>query len=89
MAEHARDVCTFLEDFVLRERIPAANLEQHAGGIVLVGWSLGGASVEAVLAHAGTFPVGDVQLSKYVRRIVIYGTCCLPVLLWRLYLAVH
>lgn len=75
MTEHARDVCAFLKDFVRRERIPAANCETNAGGIVLVGWSLGGASVEAVLAHAGTLPVGDVQLSQYVWHVVIYGTC--------------
>ncbi|KAL1947095.1 hypothetical protein VTO73DRAFT_14056 [Trametes versicolor] len=77
MAEHARDVCTFPEDFVRHERIPAANCETNAGRIVHVGWSLGGASVEAVLTHAGAFPVGDVHLSKYVRRVVIYDTSCL------------
>lgn len=58
MAEHARDVCTFLEDFVPRERIPAANREANTGGIVLLGWFLGGASVEAVIParfRSGTY----------------------------------
>ncbi|EIW61063.1 uncharacterized protein TRAVEDRAFT_46287 [Trametes versicolor FP-101664 SS1] len=77
MTGHTHDVCAFLKYLVRSERIPTANRETSAGGIVLVGWSLGGASMEAVLAHAGTFPVEGVQLSKYVRRVLIYDTSCL------------
>ncbi|KAI0365122.1 hypothetical protein BV20DRAFT_776935 [Pilatotrama ljubarskyi] len=69
--QHARDIYDFLADFVKRQRIPAP--QGHiAGGIVLVGWSLGCLSMTAFLANVGSFPVGDVALGKYVRRVVLY-----------------
>ncbi|KAI0755699.1 hypothetical protein C8Q74DRAFT_1305136 [Fomes fomentarius] len=39
-------------------------------GIVIVGWSLGAAWMTALLANVGSFPVSDIKLSDYVRRVV-------------------
>ncbi|KAI0823786.1 hypothetical protein BC628DRAFT_1324108 [Trametes gibbosa] len=69
LAEHARDVRDFLEDFICRERIPLPT--ENGGGIVLAGWSLGAVSVTALLADANSSRDG-AQLSKYIRRFVLY-----------------
>ncbi|KAI0355228.1 hypothetical protein OH77DRAFT_1437142 [Trametes cingulata] len=69
--QHARDIYDFLADFVQHERVPAPQ-GNATGGIVIVGWSLGCISMNALLANVGSFPVGNIQLSKYVRRVVLY-----------------
>ena len=73
MEHRAREVYEFLEDLVRRERVPSANPADNTGGIVLGGWSYGGVWMQALLAFVDSFPVRDVDLSKYVRRVVCYG----------------
>ncbi|KAI9057901.1 hypothetical protein FKP32DRAFT_1597861 [Trametes sanguinea] len=72
LAAHGRDVYEFLMDYVARERIPPA--KQGRGGIMLVGWSLGAASITALLANLNSYPVGAVPLDAYVRRVILYET---------------
>ncbi len=71
MADHGRDVYDFLVDFIRRERIPIAR--GNTGGVVLVGWSLACVWITALLANIASFPVGDVKVVTYVRRVVLYG----------------
>ncbi|KAI0365120.1 alpha/beta-hydrolase [Pilatotrama ljubarskyi] len=70
MRDRAREVYNFLADFVRRERIPRA--QTNAGGLVVVGWSLGSVWITALLANVRLFPEGDVKLSEYVRRVILY-----------------
>ena len=42
-------------------------------GIILAGWSMGATWIVALLAHVAEFPVGEVRLGEYVRRLVLYG----------------
>ena len=71
MKARAREVYDYLIDLVKTERIPP--VQGQTGGIVLAGWSLGATWITALLAHVATFPVGDIRLSEYVRRLVYYG----------------
>ncbi|KAI0628897.1 hypothetical protein C8Q77DRAFT_1067320 [Trametes polyzona] len=70
MRDRGREIYDYLVDFVRRERIPPAR--GNKGGIVIVGWSLGVTFITALLANVAFFPEADVQLSKYVRRVVLY-----------------
>ena len=80
MRDRGREVYDYLADLVKREAIPplrAGGDDAHTklkGGIVLVGWSLGTVSMTTLLAYAPSFQSdSDVQLSKWVRRVVLYG----------------
>ncbi|KAI0774678.1 Alpha/Beta hydrolase protein [Trametes elegans] len=68
--DRARDLYDFLVDFVRREKIPRA--AGNKGGLIVSGWSLGTTLITALLAHVGEFPEGDVKLSEYVRRAILY-----------------
>ncbi|KAI0712946.1 hypothetical protein C8T65DRAFT_646206 [Cerioporus squamosus] len=48
------------------------DIERNSGGIVLVGWSLGVIWMSALLAHATSFQHDDVNLSRYLRRVVLH-----------------
>ena len=71
MKARARELYDYLVGLVKTERLPRAR--GISGGIVLAGWSLGATWISALLAHVATFPVGDIRLSEYVRRLVYYG----------------
>jgi len=66
MKQRAEEFYHFLEKFVIDEDIPVE------GGFVLVGWSFGAVWITALLAHAASFGVNDVELDKYIRRVFIY-----------------
>lgn len=68
MEVRARELYDFLVALVKTKNIPVE------GGIVLAGWSLGSVWMTAFLAHVSTFPIGDIDLHRYVRRIVLLGT---------------
>ncbi|KAI0700839.1 hypothetical protein C8T65DRAFT_789832 [Cerioporus squamosus] len=72
MRARAREVYDFLEELVRRDQVPPANPEENTGGIVIAGWSFGSVWMEALLAFASSFPITDIELSKYVRRVVCY-----------------
>ncbi|KAI0648547.1 Alpha/Beta hydrolase protein [Trametes meyenii] len=70
LRNRAREVHDFLGDFVRRERIPSP--QGQTGGLVIVGWSFGSSWITSLLANVGLFPEGDLKLSEYVRRVVMY-----------------
>ncbi|EJF62060.1 hypothetical protein DICSQDRAFT_169637 [Dichomitus squalens LYAD-421 SS1] len=74
MRDRAREVYDLLEDIVRQDNIPPAQPEKNTGGIILAGWSFGALWMNALMAYVSSFPVNDVELSKYVRRVVIFDT---------------
>ncbi|TFK79290.1 hypothetical protein K466DRAFT_668161 [Polyporus arcularius HHB13444] len=72
MANRAREVYGLLEDLVRREHIPPADRVMKTGGIVVAGWSYAGIWMQALLCYVHTFPVHDIDLSRYVRRVICY-----------------
>ena len=76
LKDRAREVFDFLEDLVRRDDIPPAQHDIGMGGIIIAGWSLGALWMTSLLAYAPSFPVNDVELSAYVRRVAVFGTSC-------------
>ncbi len=71
MKERAREFYDYLVDLVKAGGVVRA--QGKKGGLVLAGWSLGATWLSALLTHVASFPIGDVDLKEYVRRIVYYG----------------
>lgn len=57
----------FLEDFIVDAKVP------QSGGIVFAGWSTAAAWPIALLAYASSFVVNQVDVVRYIRRVVTYG----------------
>ena len=74
MRERAREVYDLLVHFVAQHNIPPARPEENKGGIVIGGWSFGTGWMTSLLANVSSFPVHDVELSRYVRRVIFYGS---------------
>ena len=72
MKDRALEFAAFLAGLVQEGGIAPAQRRRNAGGIVLVGWSMGGLWMTAFLAHISSSPYSQT-LRRYVRRIVIYG----------------
>ncbi|RPD55341.1 hypothetical protein L226DRAFT_491832 [Lentinus tigrinus ALCF2SS1-7] len=78
MRERGREVYDYLLHLVKCDRIPPIQgVGQNAkGGIVLAGWSLGAIWSLAFIVHASSFSSLEVDLSvdlsKYVRRVVLH-----------------
>ncbi|EJC99741.1 uncharacterized protein FOMMEDRAFT_160186 [Fomitiporia mediterranea MF3/22] len=64
--QRARELYDFLSLFVQSEKVP------DKPGIIIAGWSFGGASMTIFLANARNFPVGYVDLARYIRNVVLY-----------------
>ena len=73
MRARAREVYDLLEAFVVENDVPIAQPAENSGGIVVVGWSFASAWMTSLLAHVAEFEVNDVELSKYVRRVIFHG----------------
>lgn len=73
MQERAREVYDLLVQFVARHKIPLARPEENKGGIVVGGWSFGAGWMTSLLANVVSFPVHEVELGRYVRRVIFYG----------------
>ena len=76
MREQAHEVYNLLAHLVAEHDVPPARVEGNAGGIVVAGWSFGAAWMMALLANVATFPMQKIDLSKYVRRVIIHGVYC-------------
>ncbi|KAI9056341.1 hypothetical protein FKP32DRAFT_1599068 [Trametes sanguinea] len=76
MQQRARELYDTLQELAVERQIPPASKDCQSGGIILVGWSLGSAWMNALLSHVGSFPVGEVALGRYVRRVVWYDAIC-------------
>ncbi|RPD78506.1 hypothetical protein L226DRAFT_457815 [Lentinus tigrinus ALCF2SS1-7] len=72
MKHRGHELLRFLTGVVRDCNIPLGDPRRNAGGIVLVGWSLGVLWANALLAHAASFHHDDVNLSRYLRRVVLY-----------------
>ena len=80
MRERGGEVYDYVLDLVKRDRIPPVHGDGRStkGGIVIAGWSLGAIWALAFIAHAPSFSDSDVNLSQYVRRVVLHGRRLLP-----------
>ncbi|TFK94481.1 hypothetical protein K466DRAFT_593484 [Polyporus arcularius HHB13444] len=72
LKDNARDLYNFLVRFVTQNDIPKASVQGDSGGIMVCGWSFGGAWPVALLAYAKSFPVDDDDLGVYIRRVILY-----------------
>ncbi|RPD58175.1 alpha/beta-hydrolase [Lentinus tigrinus ALCF2SS1-7] len=72
MEYNARDLYDFLIDFIASNDVPKASVEKNSGGIVVGGWSFASGWMLALLAYAHSFPVGEVDVGKYIRRVILY-----------------
>jgi hypothetical protein len=71
MRDRAREVFDFLGAFIQQEQVPPAR--EHSGGVIFCTWSFGTHWMMGLLANVASFPMGDTDLTKYVRRTVLYG----------------
>ncbi|KAJ7830656.1 Alpha/Beta hydrolase protein, partial [Mycena olivaceomarginata] len=62
-----------LEHFIVHEHTPKPTVDGKNGGIILMGWSFGGASALALLADPGIVPPQLYQnIEPYLRSLVLY-----------------
>ena len=73
MQDRAREVYELLVHIVAEHKIPLAYPDAKTGGITVGGWSFGTTLMTALLANLASFPVGEVDLRKYLRRVVFLG----------------
>ncbi len=67
------EILHFLEDLVRADDIALAQPETNVGGIVVVGWSFAALMAPSIVSYGPTFPASDVDLGKYLRRVVMHG----------------
>ncbi|OSD03769.1 hypothetical protein PYCCODRAFT_1434156 [Trametes coccinea BRFM310] len=70
MRDRARELYDFFVHLVEDGNIPAPDSQNKAGGIIIAGWSFGTGLITAFLANVASFPVNEVRLGDYIRRIV-------------------
>lgn len=69
----ALEVANFLVWFVRTQNIPLPTENKRAGGICLMGWSLGTVSCLSLLSHPGIVPkIVHSKLQNYLRKIILY-----------------
>lgn len=70
------ELATFLFRYIQANGIPKIALRagRRTGGLVVVAWSLGNATLLSFLAHASNYP-GEIQacLEMYLRTVIMYG----------------
>lgn len=74
MTDRARELYDFLVKFIAQEDIPLSY--GSAGGLILAGWSFGNTWITSFLQQLAHFPVTDIDLRGYLRRIVLYDPPC-------------
>ncbi|KAI8992840.1 Alpha/Beta hydrolase protein [Trametes punicea] len=70
MRDRARELYDFLVGLTKSGNVASPDAENNKGGIILAGWSFGTGLITAFLANVASFPVGEIKLSDYVRRVV-------------------
>ena len=75
MRNRARETYDTLVHLVKRENLPpiSGQGKYSDGGIILAGWSFAALWMLAFLAYAPSFPSSEIDLTRYVRRVVLYG----------------
>ncbi|KAI0641980.1 hypothetical protein C8Q79DRAFT_929513 [Trametes meyenii] len=72
MRQRAHELYNSLQDLVEKCKIPSTSSSpSETGGIVLVGWSLGAIWMTALLNHVADFPLGRVNLSDYIKKVIL------------------
>lgn len=72
------EIATFLINFATEQGIPLADPNSPTGGIVLIGWSLGGVHATALLAYLDELPEdARSTLQKYLHTILFHGEIAL------------
>jgi hypothetical protein len=71
MRDRARELFDFLAAYVKQEYIPTRRGDY--GGIVFCAWSFAATWMTAFLGNAALFSAGDIDLTQYLRRVVLYG----------------
>ncbi|KAI0367627.1 hypothetical protein BV20DRAFT_949919 [Pilatotrama ljubarskyi] len=72
MRDRARELYDALQGLVQERNLPPVHPTSLAGGMVLVGWSMGATWMTALLSHVAEFPMGAVNLRDYVRRVALW-----------------
>ena len=73
MNDRGREVYEYLQALVENDHLPLPQAGRNAGGIVVGGWSFGTVWMLALLNYVQRAPQGGIDLSAYVRRVVLYG----------------
>jgi len=69
------EIATFLVKFATEQGIPLVDPNRPAGGIVLIGWSLGTIHALAALAYADELPEDTLStLQKYLHIVIAHDT---------------
>ncbi|KIY44519.1 hypothetical protein FISHEDRAFT_25621, partial [Fistulina hepatica ATCC 64428] len=67
------EVADFLVWFISAHDIPRIGLHQKSGGIAVVGWSMGAATILPLLAYPELVPAGiRAKLSPYIKDYILY-----------------
>jgi len=73
LRDRAMEIAQFLVWLVKEKRVQKAGEDGTAGGLAIMGWSLGNVFAVAFLRHLATYPTEIVQeLSPYLRTAFIY-----------------
>jgi hypothetical protein len=73
MKERSKEIVDFLVALINKEGIPPVD-ESGTGGIVLSSWSLGAYWLMAFLKNIAALSTScDLDLKKYMQRVVVYG----------------
>ena len=74
LRDRGLEVAYFLKWIIDEMKIPQASEDGKAGGLALMGWSLGNTTTTAFLGHLQTYPPELVKaLEPYLRTFFIYG----------------
>ena len=73
MKERGREVYNLLVHIVDQYSLPLARPEANTGGIIVGGLSFAATLMTALLANIASFPTNNVDLRKYLRRVVLLG----------------
>jgi hypothetical protein len=77
LQQRGAEIARFLQKFIEIEEIPSQTLGgvRAAGGISVMGWSLGNVITLSMLAFANTYdPALTKSLEPYLRKVIIYGS---------------
>lgn len=73
MKARTQELLRFLEYLVRIDGIRPVQRKTNVGGIVVVGWSFAALMVLALVSYGPTFSASNVDLGRYLRRVVMHG----------------
>lgn len=73
-AARGKEIMTFIDNFIKKHDIPELSPDRKSGGFALLGWSLGGQTCSAAVAHIDDLPSEtQVRLSSRLRTFILLG----------------